>query len=680
MANALYGKLEYTLYGIVLVVSASLGVLTERLDFQLQKQTLAAEMANLNQDFSHRLEAELAQLLASANGLAATVAMNVDIDAKGFNAAAVRLGTDRSTVLRISLATDGIVRHLYPEEQASLLIGKDLRTLPNYVEGVELARQSGKPVLLGPLDLVDGGRGLILRLAFAPDLDDRGPASRRHMVSIVVDDAAFFDKHSKNQDNPEIVTAVSRLADGAGIWGDASRLSPQPVVQTVATPSGIWQIASTPSAGWPILSSRAPTIAGLAVIRILIVCAVLRIILGRIRLQKAAERQLTDAIEALDDGFAVFDPEDRLILSNGRYREIYRKSSDLLFHGAKFEDILRGGVARGQYPDAIGREEQWISNRLASHRAGGSVVEQKLDNGRWVRVVERRTGDGSIVGFRVDITELKAAVEAARAAERAKSDYIAVLSHELRTPLTINMGYTSLLAEASNLPALKELQSSITGRALPHAAAHVQAAISTIEDMAAKAHRSSSQLLALMNHLLDFSRIEAGKMQCETANIEVAEILADIESLFRAAVEAKGLGFHLSGVAAWVRADPIRVRQILTNLVSNALKFTDEGQITVRVSIREEMARFEVRDTGCGIREEMSGRLFSPFEQADSSSTRRAKGTGLGLTISKNLAEMMGGEIGFESSLHSGSLFWFTVPLARGEVDQHAVTGPLRHH
>ncbi len=665
LARTIYRKLEYALYGVVLVVSAGVAIVTERLDFHLQKQALAASIANFNQDFAHRLEAEIAQLVASAKGLSATVALNAEIHESQFTVAALRLGIDSATVRGISLATDGIVRQFFPGGQSSGMVGKDLGTLPNHIEGLELARRTGNPVFVGPLDLHSGGSGLILRLAFAPGFDDRGPPTRRQMISIVIDSNEFFQRQTTGLAQTGILTAVSADKDEPIIWGNPDTLTLNPIVRKLTTPSAVWQIASAPTDGWPMSSSHAPAIAGLALLRTLIVCAVINAMFRLLRRQKSAERQLSDAIEALDDGFALFDSLDRLSISNSRYQQIYKTSADLLVPGATFESIIRGGVRRGQYPDAIGRETEWINRRLIAHREGGSVIEQQLDDGRWLRVVERKTADGGVVGFRVDITELKAATDAARAAEQAKSNFIAVLSHELRTPLTTTIGYVSLLSEASSLPAVIELRRSVELSGSPQADATLRTTVASVEEMAAKAHRSSIQLLTLVNHILDFTKIEAGKMQLERTDLDVAEILADIEGTYREQIEEKGLTFQVSAVSARISADPIRLRQVLTNLISNSLKFTDAGAIEVQSSIKTEMVHFAIRDTGCGIPNSMAGRLFKPFEQADNNIRRRARGTGLGLSISKNLVEMMGGTIGFESKPQSGSLFWFTVPLAK---------------
>ncbi len=266
------------------------------------------------------------------------------------------------------------------------------------------------------------------------------------------------------------------------------------------------------------------------------------------------------------------------------------------------------------------------------------------------------------------MTELKLATEAAVAADRAKSDFISVLSHELRTPLTIVMGYERLIASTGKLPAAVDLRESLREHAATASLEKFEALVATIEEMASKAHRSAQQLLGLINHLLDFSKIEAGKVRLDITDVDVAGVLADIGESFREAIEAKGLSFEMAINEACVRADPIRFKQVLTNLLSNSLKFTESGGIVVETEMNGDKMLFQVRDTGCGIPKEMAERVFGPFEQVDASATRRAGGTGLGLAISRNLVELMGGEMGFESSERTGSTFWFTLPLVASAV------------
>ncbi len=667
MKNTLYRRLEIALYGIVLAVSVGVGAVTERLDYRLWHQTISAEIANVNQSYAYGLEAGISHLIASANGLAAAVHLKPTMTDEEFSVVASRLGTDDSVVLNIALATDGIVQNVFPLGRNSSLLGTDLKTVPSQQEGVELALKTQQPVFLGPLDLLQGGNGFILRLAFPPDMEGTGAPNQLKMISIVVDGTTFLQKYTEGAANPQIATVITRADSGALIYGDPSLLAEQPIIREMATPTDMWQIASAPAAGWAKFSPNAPAIAGLALLRIFIVCGVLWAIFGLVRKQKAAEEQLSDAIEALDDGFALFDADDKLKISNRRYHDLYGTSGDLLLPGASFEDILRGGVARKQYPDAVGQEEDWINRRLESHRQGGRVLEEKLDSGKWLRVVERKTKDGGTVGFRVDITELKTAISAANAAERAKSEFISVLSHELRTPLTVIMGYVSLLLEVGKSPAVKELQGAIEADSNPEVQKRLDLLVGYVADLASRAHRSNLQLRSLINHLLDFSKIEAGKMRLDIADCDVAEILENISHAFREIAEKKGLDFKVSHTTSKVDADPIRLTQILMNLVGNAMKFTDSGSVAVTVSVRSDAVLFEVEDTGCGIPAGFEDRIFGDFEQADDSFIRRAGGTGLGLAISRKLAELMGGKIGVRRNSDSGSIFWFTVPLSRSE-------------
>lgn len=563
----LYRRLELTLYGIVLTVSLGVGAMTERLDYWNEKNTLSSKVSFANQSFAFGIESAIFELIAWANGMASVVALNPNIDHRGFGAAAARLGTDESVILNISLATDNVVRRVFPLERNALLLGRDLRLIDNHTEGITLAQRSGAPVLIGPLDLVQGVQGLILRYAFASVSEESDALNRRQMISIVVDSKRFFDKIARDTGIEEVHTTVSRAGDDTTIHGGQSILWQDPIISTLATPSGNWTIASAPASGWPKLSSNVEIFAGVALLRAMIVCAVLQFLFRAIRKRKAAERQLETAIEALDDGFALFDSNDRLVLSNQRYHEIYKTSGDLLALGATFEEIIRGGVARGQYSGISVKDEDWISERLLAHRAGGRSIEQRLDDGRWIRVVERRTNDGGIVGFRVDITELKDATETAIAAEQAKSELIGVLSHELRAPLTIIVGYLSLMIDRRKIPVGSDLQELVVSRDSENALIGAMRLIDDMESMASKAFRSAQQLLSLINHLLDFSMIEAGKMRLDVVDVSIEEIFNDMDRSFREVIEAKGLVFDVACASGFVRADPIRVRQILTNLV-----------------------------------------------------------------------------------------------------------------
>lgn len=249
---------------------------------------------------------------------------------------------------------------------------------------------------------------------------------------------------------------------------------------------------------------------------------------------------------------------------------------------------------------------------------------------------------------------LQAAKDTAEAANQAKSRYLSGISHELRTPLNAILGYAQLLSRDANMPAQR------------------QNAIATIQ-------RSGEHLSDLIEGLLDISKIEAGRLEIQNEQIDLHELLAQLVQMFQYEAQAKNLAFHFERAAQlprFVRTDGKQLRQVLINLLSNAIKFTAAGSVSFRVTYRYQVTEFEVRDTGIGLSVEQAKRIFEPFERLDRAETKNIVGTGLGLTISKLLVDIMGGELKLTSEVGVGSCFTATLLLSR--VDRPVVTQNLQ--
>jgi adenylate cyclase len=374
---------------------------------------------------------------------------------------------------------------------------------------------------------------------------------------------------------------------------------------------------------------------------------------------RRAQTQLSEAIEASSEGFALYDADDRLVICNDRFREMYASIGLEIKPATPYEAILSSAAQAGIIPAALENRQIWLAERLERHRNPQGAFEQQRKGGVWLKISERRTVDGGIVGVLTDITELKdrelqlgqlvdrlaEARDAAMEATVTKSRFLANMSHELRTPLNAIIGITEMLMDDAQDAGNKE----------------------TLEPLERIA-RAGKHLLQLINEVLDLSKIEAGKLEMNyeavTLALLVADVIGEVEPL--AAKNNDQLVVECPPDIGVIHSDSVRLRQIMLNLLSNACKFTENGKVSMSVSRSrtdaDEWISIRVTDSGIGMTAEQIGRLFQEFSQADSSTTRKYGGTGLGLAITDRLCRMMGGSIEVESKPGVGTSFNVRLP------------------
>jgi len=377
------------------------------------------------------------------------------------------------------------------------------------------------------------------------------------------------------------------------------------------------------------------------------------------RLNKVAQTSLKTmraAIEAIPNGVAIWDKQDRFIIWNRRFSDQFPGVK--IHSGASVGEVFVNFAKAGVVPGIEGREEEWAREKFKEWQNGvGEEHIFETHDGRWIKRIDRRTPDGLRVGLRMDITELKRrefelekAKVSAELAERSKSEFLANMSHEIRTPMNGILGMAEILT-----------RTDLDDRQMKFAEI-----ISS----------SGNALLTIINDILDFSKIDAGQMSLHCESFQLSRAIDDVATLLSTRSVEKDLEVIVRiapDVPDHLIGDAGRMRQIVTNLMGNAVKFTEQGHVLVDIDCEpgapDEEGRetvllsCRVVDTGVGIPDDRKDDIFSKFSQVDGSSTRQHEGTGLGLAIAMRLVELMGGEIGCDSTVGEGSTFWFKVPL-----------------
>ena len=422
---------------------------------------------------------------------------------------------------------------------------------------------------------------------------------------------------------------------------------------------GLVAVVALPKAvalgGWPLL--RLSILTGLAIAALLLAALAAAVFFATwIRQRAVIEREsanlrLMAAVESLPDAFVLWDAEDRLLIWNLRYAELYKPTQETLRPGLSFEEVAQGWIASGILKTGQNDAPCSLTEMLASHHDPGPAVEEELHDGRWLRVARQRMPSGGTVVILTDITALKHAMaelsdarDAADRATTAKSNLLAHVSHELRTPLTGLLRMADALKNEASLPPAQRHKAGLVGATARH-------------------------LLALANEVLDLAAMEAQSLTLQASIASPQEICAEAIAMVQPLAEARqvSLVFTHSGLPAKIEVDATRLLQMLLNLLANGVKFTPQGtqvQLTATVQATPERLRFEVCDQGSGVPESQRTTLFRDFTRLASGPT--PEGTGLGLSITARLASLMAGQIGCtDVTPPPGACFWLELPFRR---------------
>jgi PAS domain S-box-containing protein len=383
----------------------------------------------------------------------------------------------------------------------------------------------------------------------------------------------------------------------------------------------------------------------------------IRDITERVRSEAAMRRlqgQLLSAVESIQGAFALFDDGDRLVLCNSAYRQVMGHPQTDELVGKTFDDLLTASVASGAFAVDATSAEALATRWRAHHASPEGALDLETAGGDCLRVVERRTADGGIVATIWNVTdevshedELRLARSQAEAASAAKTEFLASMSHELRTPLNAILGFAQLLRRDKKAPLSSRQHERVE---------HVLA--------------GGEHLLRLIDDVLDLSRIEAGRVLISLEPVTIASVLDEVKDTLDSLAAKSGRASEISVAidlpdpeTCEVVADRTRFKQVLLNYGSNAIKYgKNGGKVAFAVHARGNSARISVTDDGIGIPRDKQAVVFQPFQRAGQE-TGPIEGTGIGLVISKRLAELMHGQVGFESEPGRGSCFWIDLPL-----------------
>ena len=677
------------LLGLVLL---GLGVVVERLNDERHALAVRGEVQGRLTELRDRINGQLLSDLQLVRGLISVINLEPGLTQARFEQAVLPLLTGNTHLRNVGAAPDMVISMMVPLQGNERAIGLDYRRTPAQFEAAERARVTRQVVLAGPLPLVQGGNGLVARLPVYL----REPDGERFwgLVSAVIDSDRLFQSVGARSTGLSFDLAIRGTdglgAAGATFLGSEALFRQQPVLAEITLPQGSWELAAVPHGGWPKHADTLWAVRGAYALLALLVLGSFVVMsralqaasLARERAE-TAQRQVVAVLEGAPDAMLLVDAAGTVVRANPQAERLFGPSRQRLVGRSLHElatlddEVLQAArgpqglltlaaADRSRPLEGQGRRSDGSGFPLEISLSPLLVEDHRLVAVAMRDVSARKEVEAELERHRSQLeaqvtqrtAQLAAAKEAAEAASVAKTVFLANMSHEIRTPLNAITGMAYLVRHAG----------------VNAGQAHQ---LDTLE-------AASRHLLGVINAILDLSKIESGHFELARGPVDPQAVVDEVVSMVRAAAEAQGLQLvvDVKVPPQPLLGDATRLQQALLNYAANAVRFTGQGQVVLRVRVEDEDAqglclRFEVEDTGVGIPADTLARLFTAFEQADNTSTREHGGTGLGLVITRKLARLMDGDAGADSRPGQGSRFWFTAWLDKGSLPPAAAATGL---